>query len=214
MNCGGLFFGTVLLVASLIYIGTGRIPSRYGRSYLWRNENPLQFWLYNLILSSIGIVFIIFGFTTHPHRRKVKNSIQNTPLQATTSASAPSFPAVTETIRDQEIAARLSKRSAWLMEGRDWETSLGFRRQDRPVGQLIDQMYNARAPKVYVDTVGADDPGSSAVLLSIYIELPPTAEEREACFKAVAQFQKTNAKCFVIPTLPTAARYLEIKVFR
>jgi hypothetical protein len=100
------------------------------------------------------------------------------------------------------------------MEGRDWETSMQFRSQDRPVARLIDQMYNARAPKVYIDTVGAGRPGMSAGLLTIYIELPPTVEEREACFKAVAQFQKTNAKCSVIPTLPTTARYLEIKVFR
>lgn len=100
------------------------------------------------------------------------------------------------------------------MEGRDWETSPGFGKQDRPVGRLIDQMYNAGAIKVYVDRLGADRADPTARLLTIDVELPGGADQHQACFNAVAEFQKTNPQCFVSPDLSTTARYLEIKIPR
>lgn len=211
MNCGGLFFGTVLLVVSLVYICTGRIPSKSGRTALRRYENPRAFWFYNFIMSAIGILCIIWGFTTPRPRGKAINSNQSIRLPAT---SSPSAPLMTETVLDQQIAARLNKQSMLLMEGRDWETSVGFRRQDQPVGRLIDQMYNSGAPKVYVDAFGAGRGDRTARLLTIDVELPSAADQRQACFKAVAEFQKTNPECFVSPNLPTTARYLEMRIPR
>ena len=98
------------------------------------------------------------------------------------------------------------------MEGRDWEKSVRFRREDLPIGQLIDQMYSARATNIYVDAVVGREPQVSGRLLIIDVDLPTTPEQREACFHALTEFQKANPACLVTPDLPTTSRYLEIKI--
>jgi hypothetical protein len=114
---------------------------------------------------------------------------------------------------DRLIAMKLSKSGVLVMEGRDWVTSLQFRPQDRPIGQVINQMYNFRAPKVYAEALPGRA-GLNAGIVVIDVELPASAQDREGCFRAVAGFQRTNRRCLVLPTLPTTGRYIEIRVAR
>lgn len=129
------------------------------------------------------------------------------------ATTSPSPQVVTETMLDRQISARLGQQAMRVMEGRDWETSPQFHSQDRPIGQLINQMYNFRAPKVYVETL-LGRAGLNAGIVVIDIELPASAQDREGCFSAVAGFEKTNKRCLVFPPLPTTGRFIEIRVAR
>lgn len=111
------------------------------------------------------------GNSSSPNSSSANSSAGNSPMASSSAANAPAaIPAVPTTTPsapapvalddalDRVIAMKLSKRGAVLMEGRDWVTSPQFRPQERPIGQLINQMYNLRSPKVYVETLrGAPD---------------------------------------------------------
>lgn len=210
-------FASVLGIYLVWSLCTGTLHgTRHGRSSgiarIYRSETPTQYWAAFIWICIIDGIFFVAAVRHHNRpRNKAINSNLTIRSPATTSASAP---VMTEMVEDQHIAARLSKRIAWLMEGRDWETSPGFRKQDRPVARLIDQMYNSGAPTVYVDMLDDGRADPTARLLTIDIELPGAAEQRQACFNAVAEFQKTNPECFISPNLPTTARYLEMRIPR
>jgi hypothetical protein len=140
------------------------------------------------------------------------NSSTGNPSAPATAPSAPASVALDNAL-DRLIATKLSRSGMQLMEGRDWETSAQFRPQDRPIGQLISQMYNFRAPKVYVETFRGRA-GLNAGIVVIDVELPASAQDRKGCFSAVAGLQRADKRCLVLPTLPTTGRYVEIRVAR
>jgi hypothetical protein len=111
---------------------------------------------------------------------------------------------------DRRIAARISRGAPFVMEGRDWTKSFLMLNKVLPVKNLIGQMYDAGATKVYIDVVGDRKTPTAIGPAEMYVELPAPAEQRNACFSVAARFQDQNPAAAVSPSMPTSARFLEI----
>jgi hypothetical protein len=72
LSCGGILFGTAILLTGILAIYTGRMSSgQAGVKPVLRDDRPALFWTGVVLTIVIGIlVIIIFGFVIlpHPHR--------------------------------------------------------------------------------------------------------------------------------------------------
>lgn len=176
--------------------------------------------LINLVVIFVLVLLVRSAVNAAARARVARAGAAQTPVNAPPAApgtasipaASPAGSVVVQTPFDRQIAARLSKHSVMEMDGRDWKTSMQFRPQDRPIGQLIDQMYNFGAPKVYVETVPSRG-GRGAGILIVDVELPVSSADRDACFSAIDGFQQSRPS-IVLPRLPTTGRYVEIQAAR
>lgn len=162
----------------------------------------------NVVINGVVLVLLIVVF--HPVATGLRRP--RTPALAPTRvvapAAAPGTTAVITSPTDRRIESRLAHGGVAIMEGEEWKTSIQFRKADRPVGKLIDQLYNAGAAKVLVDQTS----GSRRVAggPAVYVELPDDSRQRAACLGVVAVFEKASPRSRISPSSPTTERFIEV----
>jgi hypothetical protein len=155
----------------------------------------------NLIMNLIIVAGVLIILTAMHKARAATAAAQQaiitaaqvqaqTQAQASQPQVATSLPSPSPTVSgDRPIAARIARGDPFVLEGHQWQQTHPSVGKDRFTSNLVDQLYNAGAERVYVDVFGPIDAASSTPRPRIYVELPPDEPKRSACVDAAHAYQ-------------------------
>ena len=184
----------------------------------------------NLIMNLIivaGVLIILTAITTAKHKARAATAaaqqaiITAAQVQAQTQAQASqpqvitSLPSASPTVSgDRPIAARIARGDPFVLEGHQWQQTHPSVGKDRLTSNLVDQLYNAGAQRVYVDVFGPIDAASSTPRPKIYVELPPDEPKRSACVDTCHAYQQQHGLDQTPVDDSALGRYLVIELKR
>lgn len=189
---GGLI--ELLFTAALILCALHYLFDIDGQEARW----IVRFMILALFLVDVGALVALRAATTtlqasrRPPTPVAAVSSAN-PASPATPTPPPAAPAPVLTDAERQVADRISRHSPTLVDGREWTRNMRYASTQRATSKLIEDLYAAGAPNVYVDmavAITAPQTGPRAVSLKhkLYAELPADPAQRAACIAAAANY--------------------------
>jgi hypothetical protein len=163
----------------------------------------------NLAINVVLVFILVVIGQNAANARRARAAAVASASSANSPASTLPSSGIIETAADRRIESRLSKGAMFIKDPQEWETSIAYGRKNIPVSNLLDQLSVAGASRIYVDTAPA-----RAGITRIYVDLPETPAQRDACFAVAAEWTQNNPKTIVTPQPPTTARFMQIDILR
>ncbi|HEY1923170.1 MAG TPA: hypothetical protein VGG44_10510 [Tepidisphaeraceae bacterium] len=171
-------------------------------------------WLTGFIMNMI-VIGILAGMIAALHHKRVAQAAPIAPpaFAAIAATLVPSthtrtIPApLAPTPFDGAILKRIQNQSGVteVFEGNQWKMQNHYAASDRLTAGLIDQMYNAGAVRVYIDTIGVHAAtGAGPVRRMVaYVQLPADPKQIQICHDIAESFRLANGGPDFGKLLPT-----------
>jgi len=122
------------------------------------------------------------------------------------AAPPPPVPAeIAETNRDRFVWNRVHGGNPAIRKLAAWKTSSDFTDKDAPLARFLDHLSSLGTGEITVDTTE-----TQKGITRIYIELPATVQERDACFTALKEFVSNTPQVKIPRQIPNTDRFVEI----